>query len=292
MTCCRLARPLCVALILLLTCCLANQSAHAQYTTSFGVTNGFLEPTGWTVGDPDSTYQEWDAKAALTGNAPDDPRGVAAISPGSPTHAALPPYFGAAPAFDFTGGALLTSTSNFYAFGPPDSNPDAVFGATADIFNYGAGDPGEGTYVVVQTGSTLSAGVGNTPGTLQLVDLATGDPIPGGEAAAATITQTNLYEGIFVPSQGVDVDYGELMYEFFLPDYFGDFRVEWEQEYSATIDTLRVDTLIGPAPPTAAAVPEPDSALVMLTAAGFALAAYGMLHRRKSAAPAACASGQ
>ncbi len=261
---------------------LSSTFTSANYLTSFGVTNGFLEPTAWNVGDTGSTYQEWNIKDALTDSAPDDPRaGFVTISPGNPTHSVKPPFFGPP---SFSGGSLLTTSGNYYAFGPPDESPDSMFGATADIANFGVGSPGEGTFVRVQTGSSVSGGVGNLSETLQLLDLS-GNPITGGENANATITQTNFLSGFPAPPQagGGLVDYEELLYEFFLPSYFEDFQVDWDQSFSASIDTLRVDTLIGaadsgpggpgpgepgpgePGPSEPGVVPEPGSLLTLLT---------------------------
>jgi len=284
-----LARPLTVACGCFLILLALGQIAAAQYTTSLGATNSFLEPTLWSVGDPDSTYQEWNVKETLTGATPNSATPITGISNsavsfdpfnpnGTATLSATPPFFGP-PSFD--SGTLLTSTNNFYAFapGPGDPTPEG-FGAFADIPNYGVGDPGEGTYVTVQTGSSLTGDdIGNLPGTLEIVDIATGDPLLGGDNASAVITEltenTAIVNGFMGP-----VPYDELRYEFFLPGHFGDVRVQFENAISASMDTLRVDTFIGPAP-TSTAVPEPGSATALLIAAATAGIAYAIVRRRK-----------
>lgn len=247
--------------------------ASAGYTTTLGLENTFYEPAGWTVGDLNSTYQQWNDKDATTGNLPD--QGYTTI-PGSltdPTHSAKSPGF-------------LTGTSNFYSF-------STHYGATADIYNHGGSSgPGgysstSGTHVIVQIGTSQNAdplawatygdgthgelvaghGVGVFWDSLQLLDL-TDSPITGGaNNEALIITEVSYREN--VTSTFGPVDYQELIYEFWLPGYTGDFRVDWDQVVHGTIDTLRVDSMIAEAgpgnlTPFVATVPEPSSAVLML----------------------------
>lgn len=269
-----------------LFCFSATDALAVSYITTFGIHNAFVEPTGWDVGDADSTYQEWNWKNALTNNAPDavNPRGLSFsgssyFSPGSPTHSATGQF--ANFPMGVLDGMLLSSSHNFYAINLNLENPPAV-GAAANIYNYGVGGPGEGTNVIVQTGSSLNGPNGNVPGTLRLVDISTGLPILGGANADATITTLSLEHGLTVtipdgPTQ--TVDYTELKYNFFLPNYFGNFRVEWEQAYSTTLDTLRVDTFIGAQVLEATAAPEPASAVVWMLMLGTA----GLIRRSRTA---------
>jgi hypothetical protein len=259
--------------------CFSATHASAVYTTTLGVTNDFVEPGLWTVGAADSTYQEWDNLGNSGGNpgtarAPDttNPRGPSSsgssyFSPGSPTIAAHTPIFG--PSTGFAYGMVSSSTHNFYALDTGSAGtPPSHTGGRATIFNYGTGDPGEGTYVKVQSGLTLNDGVGFMPGTFRLVDNTTGLTIPGGATANAVVTQLNLYTGLTVnppDAASQTVDYEELLHEFFLPNYFGNFRVEWDQEWSTSLDVLRVDTFIGPAPLEAISpAPEPASAVAWM----------------------------
>ena len=265
--------------------CFSTSIASATYTTTFGISNGFVEPTLWSVGDADSTYQEWNWKTTLTGNAPDavNPRGLSFSgssydSPGSPTHGAHGPFFNAG--MGVFAGSVLSASHNFYGLDIGVAVNPPLTGGTANIFNYGVSDPGEGTHVLVQTGSTLNGLTGNVPGTLRLVDIATGLPILGGDNASATITQTNVYNGtiIDIPDQGpTAVDYEELSYQFFLPNYAGNFRVEWDQAYSTSIDTLRVDTFIGPQFIASTPVPEPASAVAWMLMFG----TIGLVRRKR-----------
>jgi hypothetical protein len=79
-----------------LTMLLVAQSAFAV---------AFTTPADWTRGDPNSTYQHWDAFSASFGATPD----VANSNPnGTATAGVTPP-------------GLLTSSSNYYSFGGPFS---------------------------------------------------------------------------------------------------------------------------------------------------------------------------
>lgn len=218
--------------------------ATAGYVTSLGVTNTFVEPGGWAVDATHSTYQEWDTMTANTGNLPDHGNTNNPILLTNATHSVKPPGF-------------LTGSKNFYAW-------TGHYGATADIYNHGGNG---GTHVIVQTGSSLNYdtslaasygdgshtnelvaghGWGNFWDTLKIVDL-NGNPIPGGDnASALQIAEVSYREN--VPSSFGPVDYQELIYEFWLPGYTGDFRVDWDQIQHATMDTLRVDTLIAAQP--------------------------------------------
>lgn len=247
--------------------------ASAGYTTSLGVENLFNEPTGWSVGDANSTYQEWNAKSASTGNLAD--QGYT-TNPGSltdPTHAAKSPGF-------------VTGSTNFYSF-------TGHYGATADIYNHGGSSGGGGfgssfgTHVIVQIGTSQNPdelswasygdgthdelvtghGVGAFWDTLKLVDFTDTVIVGGANAEALAIGEVSYREG--VASTFGPVDYQELFFEFWLPNYTGDFRVDWDQVVHGTIDTLRVDSmiaeeLIGGGSPFIAAVPEPGSAALLL----------------------------
>ena len=171
-----------------------------------------------------------------------------------------------------------------------------VFGATATIHNHG-GDSGTGSYgteygthVIVQTGSTQNHdpaawatygdgthhelveghGVGNFSDTMQLVDAVTGASIVGGGNDDAMQIAELTYENTVITSFG-EASYSELLYEFWLPGYTGDFQVDWDQTVHGTIDTVRVDSMIamagggGDTPFALTPVPEPATIGLLLS---------------------------
>jgi hypothetical protein len=233
-----------IALVFIISATFASltvvgESSGGRYLTSLGVENTFLEPIDWNVGDLDSTYQEWDAKTEKTGNLPDQGYVVNPTGLTDPTHSVKSPGF-------------LSGSENFYSFMDH-------FGATADIYNHGGVG---GTHVIVQIGTTVNHdptawatygngdhgelveghGIGVFWDVLKIVDL-DGDPINGGNnEEALNIAEVSYREDVntsFGP-----VDYQELIYEFYLIGYTSDFRVDWDQCIHATIDTLRVDSIV------------------------------------------------
>jgi hypothetical protein len=97
---------------------------------------------------------------------------------------------------------------------------------------------GDGTHGPLVDGH----GVGVFWDTLKLVNL-DGIPIPGGDNLSA-LQITEVYYDNETESSWATVAYLELIFEFWLPDYTEDFQVNWDQCLHATIDTLRVDTMI------------------------------------------------
>ncbi|MEM7395302.1 MAG: Ig-like domain-containing protein, partial [Verrucomicrobiota bacterium] len=209
------------------------------YTTSFFVVNQFVDPGCWNAGAVGSTYQEWDMKSTYT-NAPPDVGFTANPSVVSnPTHSVKFPGF-------------RSGTFNFYAWA-------GHFGAFADI--YAPANTGRtGTHIMVQIGTSLSSssaaatygdgthgpwvygqGVGPFWDTVRILDL-NGNPIPGGANSEALQISQQHYD-LDTPSAFGTVSYQELILEFYLPGYTNHFRVDWDENVHATIDTLRVDTL-------------------------------------------------
>ena len=252
--------------------------AQAGYTTSFGVENHFVDPVSWNIGDLNSTYNEWDAKSAAIGNTPDH---GTTTNPAGLTDATL----------DVKSPGFRSGTGVFYSF----SNH---YGATADIYNHG-GTSGAGTYnatygthVIIQTGSSQNPdlqagftelvtghGFGNFWDSMKIVEL-NGSSIAGGDnASALQISEISFTES--APSAFGPADVQELIYEFWLPGYTGDFRVDWDQTVHAAIDTLRVDSIIavqdvgGTTPFALTVIPEPASLALL------ALGSLAMFSRRR-----------
>lgn len=209
----------------------------------------FQEPAAWSVGDVNSTYQEWDVLTSGTGNLPDVGR-----FPNSSTSTLSV----ATPGF-LTGAHNLYSYSGNYAWRADVDNSDGI---------------GAGTSVIVQTASTLNSGTGVLLDSLAIVQ-SNGSPIVGGDTASAVRSLT-LFEGqIWSAAIGQYVTTQERLWEFLLPNYTGDFRVTGANMVHSSLMQLRVDSMLTP-------VPEP-SAVVLV---GIALVAVGMfriIRRRQRA---------
>ncbi len=208
--------------------------------------SSFVDPGGWSVGDLNTTYQEWDLFVSPTGNLPDVGHTVSPAISSDPTIDALAPGFN-------------SGSGNFYSFA-------GDYGFMTEIYNHGGrsgvgGLPfGSGTHVIVQTSATLNGNTGVYANTLELVD-AVGDPIVGG-ANANALRHDVIFEGIVSSTFG-DVYQREEIWEFYLPGFVDDFRVQADVIVHSSFDQLRVDTAIsGEAyPTTSVVIPEPSSIL-------------------------------
>ena len=237
------------------TLSLAGQ-ASASYVTSLGVDNHFVAPSGWSVGDAGSTYQEWNAKTASSGVSPDVGYDVAGAALTGPTHSVKSPGFGP------------TSTQNYYAF-------SGDYGATADIYNHGGAG---GTHIIVQVGTSLNPDQESFPGhgtgvyldSLKITDLSGGALTGGANGDALQVAE--VFHNESISTSFGETSYQELIFEFFLPGFTGDFRVDWDQKVHATIDTLRVDSKVTPQAYAVTTVPEPAS-LMLLGLGGLLIAA-------------------
>lgn len=213
--------------------CVASvpRGAVAEDATSF------VDPLDWSVGAPNSTYQEWDVFAAKTNAAPDVGH--------------LP--LGFTPTFSAASPAFLSGTGNLYSY-------SGGYNWWADIDNYGGAGPG--TRLIVQAAASLYERVGIDQGSLSVVQ-PDGSPILG----ASLLRQEPLFDGtIWFESQGAFVIVHEHLWEFYLPDYTEDFRIKGSSGIHSSMMQFRVDSMI-------ASVPEP-SAIALAAAALVALGAY------------------
>lgn len=217
---------------------------------AFATATSFLAPGSWSVGDANTTYQEWDTFGGTAPFAPDAGLNVIPAITTSPSVSVVPPGF-------------VAGSGNFYAF-------SGDYGFTADIYNHGGSSgsgglpAGSGTHVIVQTSSTLNGTTGVYSDTLQLVDLL-GTAITGGDNASA-LRHDVIFEGIVNSSFG-PVTQREEIWEFFLPGYVDDFRVQADVIAHSSFDQLRVDTAIGQTAFATTVIPEPAS-LALLAAGG------------------------
>lgn len=213
----------------------------------------FLLPGTWTVGDANTTSQTWTADPLL---------GVPAgwvqnnLSQGSSNP-------GPDPTLAVT-GAFNASSGGYYSF-------SGNYQTTATIENH-TGGAGVGTHVIVQYASTAtdpeyheSGAYGTSIGiirpSIQIVD-ASNNPLVGG-AAPLAFEQT-YYDPAYSSSFGI-VPYEELMFEFFLPDFTGDFQVIGSNLIHSSFQSMRVDSALGNTAYalTAQAVPEPSTMILL-----------------------------
>jgi hypothetical protein len=253
----------------ILTAIVALTTATSFASPYIGTGEYFIDPDGWNIGGPGSTYQAWDEFAPNPG------------PPGPPSHILPPkapdaglttnPVLGAGPTVtglgtpgagpgDFGVFILITGPNNIYS-------PAGDYTLNANIPNHGTGG-GNGTHVIVQTASSAGpTGLATLPNTLQIVDLSN-NPISDGENSAALVNGEVIAAGGVESTMG-SVDLEVLIWEFFLPNYTGDFRVQWTQGIHSSFDQLRVDSFIAPAAlaPTTFTfqqIPEPSSLAIGL----------------------------
>ncbi|MEM9354220.1 MAG: PEP-CTERM sorting domain-containing protein [Planctomycetota bacterium] len=211
----------------------ANQAEALRATA-------FEEPTLWTVGDPDSTFQEWVAQELAFNALTPTPALLSNVNPTITADALL----------SVQSPGFRAGSGGYYAFAGP-------YGVNAEIYNHGgsegSGAPypaGSGTHVIVQTHASLNGGDGVLTDQMQLTDLS-GNILAGG-ANEDLLRVEQLATNLWGSSFGV-VTVEELVFEFFLPDFTGDFIVDSTSNSSSSFQHMRVDTFI-----VAGSGPDPD----------------------------------
>jgi hypothetical protein len=189
----------------------------------------FVVPNSWDIGDSDSTYQEWDVFVGTANNKPDLGHVSNPASLPDPNLHVYPPGF-------------VSSSANFYSF-----NGD--YNISVDIYNHGgssgAGAPAAyGTHVIVQTAATVNddpnAG-GPASVLVDSVEITDFNDAPiGGGSSGEALRVNEIWRGV-VPSSWGDVSQQELIWEFFLPDYTGDFRVRMDNIVHSMFKQIRID---------------------------------------------------
>lgn len=225
------------------------------------VTKATLGPSGWSVGETNSTYQHWITNSAAdnlagTPNNGYDTAGVSLTSPLLSVNA---------PGYSSGSSGMFYSPAGAYSF-------EAAIGNNAS----GSLPSNAGTYVIVQVLSILPAPESIT--SIILTD-SSDTPLSVGSSPIAHLIYgaESGYSTPFGP-QSVQVD----LYEFWVPDFTGDFNVLTSVLEHTGVLEVRVDTKIVGAdendsvPFAPVTVPEPAS---------LALAAFGgsalLLRRRK-----------
>lgn len=207
----------------------------------------FVEPVHWQTGDLYTTYQQWDIFSP-TPNPPNE-TGFYQVNPAG---LALPSAMPEAPGF--------FSTTGFYAFG-------GDYSFFLDIKNHGgpsgAGAPdGHGTHVVFQALVTQvplsdpNDRVSLFVDSIRILD-PNDDPIAGGSNAQTLridrIANINMAAG----GHPFDVFGEEIIAEFFLEDYSGDFRIRADVINHGNTKQLRVDTILTSQPYAEIPIPGP-----------------------------------
>jgi len=222
-------------------------------SAGFRATTDFFEPAAWSVDDATATYQEWDDLTATAGSVPD------VGQTGGLFDATL-----SAP-----GPVIVTSTDNFYSF---SSDYDVL----AEIPNHGGADgslPG-GTQVIVQVGTTLSDGPSGVRPESLIITGPGGEPLLGG-GSDDPLAEATLFSGTTSSFIG-DVDYAERAWEFFLPEWTGDFEVHFTMAQHSSTDRIRIDSrVVTSGEPLVTTVPEPTSVALI------GLGGLGLLRRRR-----------
>ena len=202
-------RNLILTLSVLAIACLVAAPAFAADATSF------VDPSGWSVGDAGTSYNEWDVLTGSAGNAPD-----VGTNYGSSTISTVYPGY-------------TSGSDNFYSHAS-----DYSASATMDTPSFAGSS---GTHVIVQTASTLGM-MGASLSSMQ-IDV-------GGTLYSPFATST-LFFGSVSSSYG-PVDQKESMYSFMLPGGTSSFSISWTNPQHSSFKALRVDTNAVPEPSSVA----------------------------------------
>ena len=231
-------------LLIITTGCMAALASGQRLQAS---AVNFQDPNDWAVGDSGSTFQEWDARPLeFLG----DPNAfIFSTRSTSPSAMTASPALTDDPNLSVLSPGFVGSSGGYYSF-------SGDYGVYADILNHGgiAGtgglyDASFGTRVIVQTAATVNEdpNVGGPASifaeTLELVDPNGASLQGGGNSDALHILEVSD------PNLLVDSPFGlvhqqEYFFEFWLPGFTGDFRVQTGSIVHSSFQHLRVDTLI------------------------------------------------
>jgi hypothetical protein len=220
------SRPSALGACIIAASCLASSLAYAGATS-------FVEPAGWTVGDIDSTFQEWEA----------DPSSPFASTDSMPSDSSALPALLNQSTMGVNSPGFPASSGGYYSFG-------GDYRIFADILNHGGSSGTTGSYpanagtrVFVQSAATVNtdANVGIYIDSVRLV-APDGSAIPGG-CNSCSVRVEELAMGPVETTFGI-VPQQEMLYEFYIPEYASDFRVEIQVGIHSSFQHLRVDSRI------------------------------------------------
>lgn len=170
-----------------------------------------------------------------------------------------------------TSPGYRTGSGNFYSF-------MGNYSATATVYNYGGADGSAvtgGTYVTLQTAASINPDFEYNVGLLALGSTETPTitfTTTGGTVLTAQLLDFEVsFSGTDVPSLVGEVDWQELTWTFYLPDWTGDFKATFDIPVHVMFSAVQIDTAI-----VTAAVPEPASLAILAGSLGAML-----LRRRK-----------
>ena len=199
--------------------------------------HAFQDPTDWSLGGPGSTFQEWEASLATPYSTLETlPSG----SNGNPTLTSPSVMDAESPGF-------VAGSGGYYAL-------SGDYRVNANVFNHGGSSGSGGPYssrfgtrIFVQTAATVNEDVSEGgPASILSESLGIvtheGVPLAGGDNSSLLQT-TELFLGNVITSFGI-VPQQELLFEFWLPGYTDDFRVQFDTIVHSSFLHLRVDSLI------------------------------------------------
>jgi hypothetical protein len=206
-----------------------------------GAAFNFQEPTDWTVGAPGSTFNNWEA-------APDSinylPAKEFSVSNTTPSLSSASPAISGISNLNVQSPGFKAGSGGYYSF----SNSYIIF---ANIYNHGGstgvGAPyatGYGTRVIFQTAATTNTTLDFSiyQDSVEFLNL-DNSPFPETRSPQLIgITEIFRQEGVETPFGPAEQQ--ELLFEYYLPEYSGDFRVRFRATMHSSFQEFRVDTLL------------------------------------------------
>jgi hypothetical protein len=201
--------------------------------SSRGGAFNFQEPADWTVGDAGSTYQNWEASIEQP---------FAAVN-SLPTASNVNPAIGSDAKMTVQSPGFVAGSGGYYS-------PTGPYRVLTSVYNHGGSfgsggiyASGYGTRVIVQTAATTNPEFDASvfEDSIELLTLSNA-PLVGG-TNADLIGVTELFRQEVETPFGL-ADQQELLFEFYLPAYSGDFRVRFQAAMHSSFQELRIDTLL------------------------------------------------